>query len=316
MAIQTKGVTAINDSRELVNIAFTENCTYKDWQPVAQTITTDLDWHKPLMKLDMTGNVTFTFSNLRQGSSVVLILDTTATPHTPTFPAEVKFPTAVTWTDHRYWIISMTCWEAIGGSEVIRATAVGYDALGTPSSSMDSTFTIPTSWVVYNTFVNGVGFPECYCYISFNHEPGNNRIKVDFADGDSSQPTNFRGPVYINYTGLTNITSVQVQYNVQSQSCSGDCTPSNYGFGPTPVSDGYNSGTYDNLPTTFGWMAQANPNSFATNRATTNANFTSSNPDFRVKLVCDQGTFYCTGEMTGKQSAIYLDAQYGTTPIK
>jgi hypothetical protein len=314
MAIQTKGVTVINDSREVVNVAFTENCTYKDWQPVAQTITTDLDWHKPLMKLDMTGNVTFTYSNLKQGSSVVLILDTTATPHTPTFPADIKFPTAVTWTDHRYWIISMTCWDV--SPAVIRATAVGYDALGTPSSSMDSTFTIPTNWVVYNTFVNSVGFPECYCYISFTHEPGNNRIKVDFADGDSSQPTNFRGPVYINYTGLTNITSVQVQYNVQSQSCSGDCTPSNYGFGPTPVSDGYNSGTYDNLPTTFGWMAQANPNSFATNRATTQAAFNSANPDFRVKLVCDQGTFYCTGEMVGKQSAIYLDAQYGTVPIK
>ena len=316
MAIQTQGVTAINDSRELVNIAYTQNCTYKDWQPTVQTITTDLDWHKPLMKLDMTGNVTFTFSNLKQGSSVVLILDTTTTPHTPTFPAEVKFPTAVTWTDHRYWIISMTCWHAVGGSEEIRATAVGYDALGTPSSTMDSTFTIPTNWVVYNIFNSTIGFPECYCYITFAHEPGNNRIKVDFADGDSSQPTNFRGPVYINYTGLTNITSVQAQYNVQSQSCSGDCTPSNYAFGPTPVSDGYNSGTYDDLPTTFGWMAQANPNSFATQRATTQAAFNSANPDFRVKLVCDQGTFYCTGEMIGKQASIYLDAQYGQNPIK
>ena len=71
-----------------------------------------------------------------------------------------------------------------------------------------------------------------------------------------------------------------------------------------PTSDGYNSGTYYTVPISgglrFAWMAMANPNSpGGAGSSWVQANMNSSDPDFRIKIVCTQGTFYSTAQTQG-----------------
>lgn len=306
MAVKIAGTTVIDDSRILQNITNTTG-VYTDWHPAADTITTVIDFDKPMMKLAMTGNVTFTESNKAAGKSCVLILDTSTTPHTPTFSANVKFTSTPTWSGSRFWIITFVAWDAT----TVRATAQPFSAAVTGGPSLQSTFSPPISWDTYQNYNSLVGFPECYAGINFSHDSANSRILAEFYSGDSGAPQTTTN-VYINYSGLTNITSIQAQYNVDNQTCFGDCNPNTYGIGPLPSSDGYNSGTYYNLPVNFAWAAQANPNTGFANDATTNAYFTSPNPDFRIKVVCDQGTFYSTCEVSFNSGVLYLQAIYGS----
>jgi hypothetical protein len=200
---------------------------------------------------------------------------------------------------------------------IMGATPAGPPA-PTPSPTpggvgMDATFAEPFSWRRYDNFFSNVFFAETYCGVSFDHQPSNNRIRVTFFHGDSSTPQ-VNTDVFVNYVGLTNITSIEVQYNVVSQSCVGDCNPSTYGIGPLPTSQGLNSGTYYSLPRTFAWAAQANPNDFQNNFAEVQADFTTANPDFRIRLVCDQGAFTSSCDLvnTGLEGeAIYLRANGG-----
>jgi hypothetical protein len=308
MAIKVAGTTVIDDSRVLQNITGTTG-VYSDWHPGVDTITTVIDFDKPMMKLAMTGNVTFTESNKAVGKSCVLVLDTSTTPYAPTFSANIKFSSTPTWSSSRFWIITFVAWDAT----TVRATAQPFSAAATGGASLQSSFSPPAGWDTSEIFSSNISFPECYAGVNFFHEPGNSRIRANFYDGNSSAPQQ-NNYVDITYSGLTNITSIQAQYNVDSQTCFGDCNPSNYGIGPLPSSDGYNSGTYYNLPVNFPWMAQANPNMGASNQAVTQADFTSANPDFRIKLVCDQGTFYSTCEHTFGGGTIYLQANYGSQP--
>jgi len=171
-----------------------------------------------------------------------------------------------------------------------------------------------SGWQTFNSHFAASGFPESWCYLLFKRDDSNNRIIINRAHGTSASPGTYVDE-YATYTGLTGITSVEVQYNVASQSCIGDCTASDYVFGPTPASDGYASGTYYTVPNTpggirFGWAAQANPNFGNSNQATTTADISSSNPDFRIKIVCNEGTFYSTAEANGFQ--IYMRAYIGS----
>lgn len=307
MAIKVSSSTVINNSLALENI---EGCagTFDNWHPIVSTITTDIDFTKTYQTLAMTSNVTFTTSNKGVGKQVTLLLDTSTTPYAPTWPSEVKFPTAITWSSNRFWTVTLTCWDA----STVRATALPYDAAGTPSASMDSSFMVNVNFS--ENIASSIGFPEAWAYVRFERDDANNRIIVIYDSGTSaaaSQPTT----TYINYTGLTGISSVQAQYNVQSQACSGTCNPSNYAWGPTPVSDNYNSGTYYNINNTpgttrFGWMAQRDPNQ-PSGTTQTITNFNSADPDFRVKVVCNEGTFYSTAEVGagGMLSATYGQQQ-------
>jgi len=306
MAIKVAGTTVIDDSRVLQNITGTTG-VYSDWHPGMDTITTVIDFDKPMMKLAMTGNVTFTESNKAAGKSCVLVLDTSTTPYAPTFSANIKFSSTPTWSSSRFWIITFVAWDAT----TVRATAQPFSAAVTGGASLQSSFSPPAGWDTYGVYTSQIGFPEIWAYVAFSHDSGNSRLRAYFINGDSSAIA-IGTYVDIPYSGLTNITSIQAQYNVDSQSCFGDCNASNYAFGPTPASDGYNSGTYYNFPVTFGWMAQANPNQGQSNQAQTAADFTSANPDFRIKLVCDQGTFYSTCEITANGGALFLRAEYGT----
>jgi hypothetical protein len=73
---------------------------------------------------DMTGAASFTGVNIAAGRTCMMVLDTTATPHTPSWGSDIKWPAATepTWADSRYWIVSFTC---LDGS-IILASASGY----------------------------------------------------------------------------------------------------------------------------------------------------------------------------------------------
>jgi len=195
--------------------------------------------------------------------------------------------------------------------------------------SFDDRFDL-SDWETNRQFNNTIGFVEAWCYIGFRHDPTNERIIVTKASGDSGARAT---PVdtYINYTGLTGITSVQAKYVVQRQSASGDVNVSNYAFGPTPVLDvqgPYQSDNFYPVPNTgsgqltFGWMAQADPNEFANGSTVVEVEmFTRGRLprtpeagyfDFQVQVTCDQGNFnsyaFCPNF-----GLIYLSAQVSAT---
>ncbi len=319
MAIKQQTTTIIDDTRKVdttwgeAGYGFPAGIKgkFSDLHPKqVDTITTAIDFNKSVLKIAMTGAVTFTYSNAAAGRMVILNIDTSTSGHTPTFPSTVKFPTTPTWSNNRHWQVHLT---AMSATE-LRATAFGFDEPGSVSSSF-ANFSLSgaTLWDTANYHWANFGWPESWCYLLFIHESGNNRVKITYAWGDSGAPGNY--PVqYADYTGLTGITSVEAQYNVQSQSCSGDCSAGNYSWGPLPTNDGYASGTYYTVPTSgglrFGWMAMANPNDpGGAGNSLTQAAMNSSNPDFRIKIVCNEGTFYSTAESTN----IEMRATHGST---
>jgi hypothetical protein len=124
MAIKVATTTVINDSRELQNITGASG-VYDDFHPSSSSITTVLDFNKPVMTRTMGSNITFTEASKAVGRNSILLLDRSAIGYTPTFSANVKFAegTTPTWSDHRYWQIGFICWDAT----TVRAAAVGYD---------------------------------------------------------------------------------------------------------------------------------------------------------------------------------------------
>lgn len=327
MAIQVNGVTAINNSKVLQNIGRADNCRYDNFHPagiVDLGTSTSITNADPVISRTLTADTTFTHSQVvgSYNCQILLHLDLSADGWTPTFPSNYNFPATPAWSAHRYWMITIQ--ERANG---FLCTAQGFDegpysgsGLGGSGAFFTSTWTTPSAWRTGDIYYSGNGFPETYCYVSFQHDAANQRVKVTYAHGNSSQPTQFQPDVYVTYGGLSNISTVKVQYNVQSQACSGDCNPSNYGFGPTPASDNKLSGSYYTLSglgtQTFGWMAQANPNTFQNGDTTTQANFGSVNPDLRIEIVDSvEGTFTSTSEIPGVQG-INLRAYVGTVPIK
>jgi len=316
MAIKVGGVSVINNSFGLENLEGADG-TYNNWHPDETVLTSastlNINLLLPHQKLVMASNVAFTATNKSFGRNCVLILDTSATPYTPSFDSLVEFPGGEpTWTDHRYWNISFMCWN----SSNVRATALGFDAPGA-ASGLPSTFSEHPSFTPREDVWSSTS-AECWVSVSFEHESSNNRIKVGWWNGNSTaaSATDY---TYVTYTGLTNITSVQYQYNVDSQSTTGKTT--GYSQGPTPVGDGFNPATYypangNGSFTRFWWYAIADNINSTT---TTAANLSSgSDPDFRIKIVCDQGTLYstCDIDLSGAEGpgvlGIFCRAQYGT----
>jgi hypothetical protein len=103
--------------------------TYTNLQPVvntnaAVTGATTFDVSKPMHHFDMTGAASFTGVNIAAGRTCMMVLDTTATPHTPSWGSDIKWPAATepTWAESRYWIVSFTCLDGA----IILASASGY----------------------------------------------------------------------------------------------------------------------------------------------------------------------------------------------
>ena len=103
--------------------------TYTNLHPVVNTNTaatgaTTFDMNKPMHHFDMTGAASFTGVGIAAGKTAMMVLDTTATPHTPSWGSDIKWPgdTEPTWADSRYWIVSFTCLDGA----IILASASGY----------------------------------------------------------------------------------------------------------------------------------------------------------------------------------------------
>jgi hypothetical protein len=103
--------------------------TYTNLHPVVNTNTTvtgatTFDMNKPMHHFDMTGAASFTGVNIAAGKTAMMVLDTSATPHTPSWGSDIKWPEATepAWANSRYWIVSFTCLDGA----IILASASGY----------------------------------------------------------------------------------------------------------------------------------------------------------------------------------------------
>ena len=76
MAIKVSGTTVIDDTIKVItgtNYGTGLNGVYSNFHPDGiDTITTAIDFHKPIMKLAMSGNVTFTTTNTQLGATATI----------------------------------------------------------------------------------------------------------------------------------------------------------------------------------------------------------------------------------------------------
>jgi hypothetical protein len=103
--------------------------TYTNLQPVVNSQLTingasTFDMNKPMHHYTMTAAASFTGVGIAAGKTSMMVLDTSATPHAPTWGSDIKWPGATepTWSDSRYWIVSFTCLDGA----IILASASGY----------------------------------------------------------------------------------------------------------------------------------------------------------------------------------------------
>lgn len=151
MAIKVATTEVITDLLKIQNIGSLSG-TYSSFYPNADTITTVIDMNKPIMKVELTGNTTFTASNLATGRTAMLLLDVSSSGHTPTFPSSFKWvnDTQPTWTGTRYWQLGLTAWDG----NTVRVVATGYSGSSAPAPTVDLGGTINT----YSTGSNLGGY--------------------------------------------------------------------------------------------------------------------------------------------------------------
>jgi len=181
------------------------------------------------------------------------------------------------------------------------------------SGTVDTSWSM-TGWDAEHSYTSSLGIVEAWAYVMFYRDDTNNRVVINWADGDSGNAaTVYTG--YVNYSNLGTITSIEAQYNVQSQACQSHCAtmgtnglPNNGSY--TPTLFGYSSGSYYTVPSSgglkFEWLAQSNPNTSTAGRITGGFNFTlGTNPDFRIKIVSSAGTFYSVTEISNTNINLY-----------
>ena len=307
MAIKIGGTTVINDYRALTSISGMDG-TYTSFHPYIQTVAgTVIDLSYTMLSRTLSAATTFTYINGATGRTAVLLLDITDTHHVPTFPGDWSFQSTPNWSSNRYWIITTVCF----GPNDIYASAAGYD--DTPAApALQSSFLI-SQWDHIQIRETEFGAAaEAFAAVTFSYDTANDRIDVAYVGGTNAAVATVYH-TYIDTSGCTNITSIECQYNVQSQS--GPGSPSGYAYGPTPVDDGYASGTYYSVPNSpggrrFGWMARVG----SAGLAQTTFSLNTADPDFRIKVVCDEGTLYSTCEFTQGSGSCYARSWAGQIP--
>ena len=234
MAYEIGTDTVITDGRALDNIAGTDFVnTYDDLSPNVKMMENgeNVDFQNPVSYYFMTDNDSMTFVNSTPGATCVLLLDTGPTPHLPSFTgagATLFWGTsdgaAPVWGDYRYWQLIFTA-----TANSIRATAGGFTFTGSsadpqPTAYLQPSFSMPSQFSGrYFQSVSADNSPldqsTCNLSIRFTHEPDNNRIAVQCRGSKDSDPAggNFDETVYINYTGFSDITAINVRYNVINQ---------------------------------------------------------------------------------------------------
>ena len=307
MAIKIGGTTVINDYRALASISDMDG-TYTSFHPYVQAIAgTVIDLSQTMLSKTLSGATTFTYINGATGRTAVLLLDISTSNHVPTFPGDWSFQSTPNWSSNRYWIITTVCF----GPNDIYASAAGYD--DTPAApALQSSFTIPGWGHIQTRSVEFGAAAEAFAKVTFSNDTANDRIDVAYVGGTNAAIATVYH-TYIDTSGCTNITSIECQYNVSSQS--GPGSPSGYAFGPTPADDGYASGTYYSVPNSpggrqFGWMARV----ASTGLAQTSFSLNTADPDFRIKVVCDQGTLYSTCEFTQSSGSCFARSWPGQEP--
>lgn len=331
MAIKLAGTPVITDSKVIGtsdgNVTYFDDVNFTNFHPDVQTIPASgavtignsddgligAGQGYSAFTFVMTQNLQFSFSPAGAfsdghfGSHFTIYLDRAAAGYTPTFVSQFAFTTTPSWSGDRYWTINGVIWP--DGSA--RCTAVPFDAVSTPSSSFSNFLDgFGQQWQNQDNSY-GSGTPWAAAHMSFQHSSANNRVNVTHGHGNSREGTT-QTTTYANYTGLTGITSVEVQYNPGSQACSGSNCGSNSGqsYGPLPTDDGLNAGTYYDCSSSqvfFGWSAEVDSSSGTDSH--TYATFNSSDPDFRIKIVCNEGTFYSTADVSG----VSVFCNYGPT---
>jgi len=102
--------------------------SYKQLHPVVTSTsassTQTLDMNVPMNHVVMTAATAFSGINIAAGKTSMVVLDRAAAGYAPTWSTDIKWPDATepTWTDYRYWVVSMTCLDGT----TIFANASGY----------------------------------------------------------------------------------------------------------------------------------------------------------------------------------------------
>ena len=313
MAIKIGYATVVNDSRQLAYITDMDG-TYTSFHPNVEAVSgTSLDLSQTMLSKTIAAPTTFTYLNAQTGRTSVFLLDISTSNHVPTFPGDFSFQATPTWSGNRYWIISIVCFAPTE----IQATAVGYDTVPA-APALPASFSI-SGWDHINMRTAGGGIAtEAFAKVSFSNDTANDRIDVAYVGGTNAVAATIYH-TYISTAGLSSITSIEAQYNVQSQSVSGNTNASGYSFGPLPTSDGYTSGTYYSVPNStgalsFGWAAKSSVGGSGNQITQTTFSLNTADPDFRIKVVCAQGTLYSTCEFTQGSGSCYAATYAGSIP--
>lgn len=102
------------------NITLTGNISgnYTSLHPATSSVvatgTQTLNMNNPWTSVGMTGSTAFSGTNVAAGKTAMVVLDRSASGHTPSFSADIHWAddTEPTWTDHRYWVVSLTCYDS------------------------------------------------------------------------------------------------------------------------------------------------------------------------------------------------------------
>lgn len=320
----------IDNFRRLQNITGADG-VYSDLSPTVTQITNTINFDFPVMSCDMTENLTFTATNIPTSADdtriSMLLLNRSADLHTLSFAnvsGGIIWTTdngqEPTWSDYQYWQVVFTA-----SSDRITAAAGGFGDVsggGGGTAEMSTNISAPSAWLNRLTQIedSGIGsFPAAGISIRFLHEPSDNRIAIRWVGYRSTEtiPQTTNETTYVNYSGITNITSLDVQYNVSDQGISTggsqtfNCTPADPSTLQTSDLRGtgiHNSGVdYNLLGNTGGiyflWQGQGRKQDIGGGVAGTlgysYASFPdpldpSSDPHLKITMECDQGTFIAT----------------------
>ncbi len=154
MTVQIGPDVVINDSLFLQNIAGAQGRHDNFASKVHTLVDGTLDFSNGVIqKMDMSSDVTFTIpGTVPNVASILLLLDTSATPHTPTFAdtGQLSFSWAggsePTWSDFRFWQVYI---QATLVSGVVRVSAQGFAAAAAPppteTVSLTGTLALPNN---------------------------------------------------------------------------------------------------------------------------------------------------------------------------
>jgi hypothetical protein len=234
MAYEIGTDTVVTNGRALDNISGTSFVnSYDDFSPSVTMMSAgdNVDFRNPVSYYFMTANDSMSFTNLSDGATCVLLLDTGATPHFPSFTAAAgtlfwgtSDGATPVWEDYRYWQIIFTA-----NGSTIRAAAGGFTFTGTsappqPTEFLQPSFSLPSQFsgrFYQSVRATGQQLDQSTCNLSirFTHEPDDNRIAVQCRGSKHTDPAggNFNETVYINYSGFDNITAINVRYNIENQ---------------------------------------------------------------------------------------------------